>query len=475
MSPRSLLFSSAQETSRLLIQALEELELGVEYCPEIFAAIRELTSRSFDVIVADLDDGPEADFLLKTARELKVSKNAFVFAVAGKTSRVPAKHDNADLVLTKPVIPDQVKYVLLTCDRFLACLRTWVGRSHPAMALKPPLMRSDSAPATLAARPARVNLAALPPVPSPVFARPTAPSRPASLDSGRLRSHFHPAASPALWESTPQRTTTGNVDNSFLWATAVVVVFVSFACAFPSRFQGKRILARIASAVWQASEKTHERVAEPGKPQPRAPENVGRENPKVIRAAASQAHDSAEGGLVSVRVVPVIHSGRLEQVPFVARDMVQAEANPLPEHVPVAATFSPIPESIKLSHPEADTSPSAFGRPSLSLLGELEPVLLSEDMAERLLLEKVEPSYPMQAIKTGLQGTVVLQAWIARDGSMQDLKLVSGSMLLGQAAYEAVKHWRYKPLLRNGKAVTAQTYVTVNFRLPQQSLLSYPH
>jgi len=104
-------------------------------------------------------------------------------------------------------------------------------------------------------------------------------------------------------------------------------------------------------------------------------------------------------------------------------------------------------------------------------MGQLEPVVLSEEVAEQLLSLKVQPNYPQQAVKAGLQGAVVLQAWIAADGSIHELKLVRGSLLLGQAAYEAVKQWRYKPYFLNGKAVEAQTFVTVNFRLPQQSLL----
>ena len=55
---------------------------------------------------------------------------------------------------------------------------------------------------------------------------------------------------------------------------------------------------------------------------------------------------------------------------------------------------------------------------------------------------------------------------IGRDGNIRDLKLVDGSLLLGQAAVKAVKQWRYKPYLRNGVAVEAETYVTVNFKLP---------
>jgi protein TonB len=93
-------------------------------------------------------------------------------------------------------------------------------------------------------------------------------------------------------------------------------------------------------------------------------------------------------------------------------------------------------------------------------------VSLTEDLSQALLLQKVTPSYPEQALKAGLQGAVTLQAWIGKDGGVRDLKLVDGSLLLGQAAVKAVKQWRYKPYLRNGVAVEAETYVTVNFRLP---------
>ena len=91
---------------------------------------------------------------------------------------------------------------------------------------------------------------------------------------------------------------------------------------------------------------------------------------------------------------------------------------------------------------------------------------MAEDLSRALLLQKVTPSYPEQALKARVEGAVILQAWIGKDGSIRDLKLVDGSLLLGRAAVEAVRQWRYKPYLRNGVAVEAQTYVTVNFRLP---------
>jgi protein TonB len=63
---------------------------------------------------------------------------------------------------------------------------------------------------------------------------------------------------------------------------------------------------------------------------------------------------------------------------------------------------------------------------------------------------------------------VVLEAWIGTDGAIRELKLVRGSLLLGKAACDAVKRWRYKPYLLDGKAVEAQTFVTVDFRLPAE-------
>jgi protein TonB len=127
-----------------------------------------------------------------------------------------------------------------------------------------------------------------------------------------------------------------------------------------------------------------------------------------------------------------------------------------------------IPDSLRDPIPMngSTTDRSMTGRLPTSLLGSLEPVSVSEELSAALLLDRVEPSYPQQALRAGLQGPVVLQAWIARDGTIRELKLMRGSFLLGQAAYEAVKQWRYKPYVRNGHAVEAQTYVTVDFRLP---------
>ena len=145
MSPVSLLFSSDEESSRRVVQALSELELEIEPCPDVFTAVEWLTSRSFDVIVADWDSGPEAAFLLKNARELKLNKAAFTLAITSGTSDLAAgtDEDGPDLVLTKPLIPDQIKYAVLSNDRFLGCMKAWIARGDFAQGQRTSYFRSE--------------------------------------------------------------------------------------------------------------------------------------------------------------------------------------------------------------------------------------------------------------------------------------------------------------------------------------------
>jgi len=73
--------------------------------------------------------------------------------------------------------------------------------------------------------------------------------------------------------------------------------------------------------------------------------------------------------------------------------------------------------------------------------------------------------YPAIAHAAGVEGTVVLAAVIARDGSIQNLHVVSGSAMLQQAALDAVRTWRYRPYLLNDEPVEVETTINVIFRL----------
>jgi protein TonB len=182
-------------------------------------------------------------------------------------------------------------------------------------------------------------------------------------------------------------------------------------------------------------------------------------------AALAQTTLSQPNPPLRARAVQV-HALPAEQNPVSPAGTLQADAHLNQDHLPPTALPVLIPESLRAPPPQAAMLRTVSLKRSPSLLSQVEPVSLSEDLSRALLLDKVQPSYPEQALKAGLQGAVVLQAWISKDGSIRDLKLVDGSLLLGKAAVKAVKQWRYKPYVRNGVAVEAETYVTVNFKLP---------
>jgi protein TonB len=77
----------------------------------------------------------------------------------------------------------------------------------------------------------------------------------------------------------------------------------------------------------------------------------------------------------------------------------------------------------------------------------------------------VNPDYPKDARKQGIQGPVILRVQISKAGDVTDVKLISGHPALAQAAINAVQQWKYKPYLLNGYPVEVETQVQVNFTL----------
>jgi TonB family protein len=94
-------------------------------------------------------------------------------------------------------------------------------------------------------------------------------------------------------------------------------------------------------------------------------------------------------------------------------------------------------------------------------------VHLSPGTAE-IVSRPVEPNYPLLAKQMKVQGAVVLEALIGRDGNIQDLHILSGPTILSAAAREAVKQWRFKPYLQSGQAVETEARITVNFTISTQ-------
>jgi protein TonB len=86
-------------------------------------------------------------------------------------------------------------------------------------------------------------------------------------------------------------------------------------------------------------------------------------------------------------------------------------------------------------------------------------------MNEGDLVRKIVPTYPPLARSARIQGTVVLHAMISKQGTIENLRLLSGHPLLAPAAIDAVRQWRYRPYILNNEPVEVETQITVNFSL----------
>lgn len=78
---------------------------------------------------------------------------------------------------------------------------------------------------------------------------------------------------------------------------------------------------------------------------------------------------------------------------------------------------------------------------------------------------RTQPVYPELARSAGVDGTVLVQALVGKDGKVKDVKVVKGNDMLNDAAVTAVRQWVFKPALSNNKPVAVWVAVPVRFSL----------
>ena len=425
----------------MLGQALRELDFDVEYCPEIFSAIEKLTSRSYDVVVADWNESVEAMFVLKTTRELQSNCKAFTIAVAASDEAAAARQAGAALVISRPVVPQKAKYAMLTCKAFVDHMPAWL----PKLGFTVPAEKPASAPITTSAeRPWPVITKSEPQIVEPAYAfEDDFIPNPAAQKAFSSAVRADNSAAPRSW---------GRVG---LCIAAFVVTTLSLVYAL-SRPTPTHSVMRFLGG-------TYSLALDRGK--------AWLHRHETTVQAATETPDTEEITLAPPQAPTRTHSRRattersratLSVPPIEANEPSPALAIPVTTGKSPLASLE-IPDSL---HDSLHSGQAPALKNGVSLATSLEPIDLPEEMARKLLVATVLPKYPDEALRAGMQGPVVLQAWIGRDGSVLDLKLMRGSFLLGQAAYQAVKQWRFQPYIRNGRALQAQTYITVNFKLP---------
>lgn len=153
---------------------------------------------------------------------------------------------------------------------------------------------------------------------------------------------------------------------------------------------------------------------------------------------------------------------------------------------PVTRSYAPTSDS---DAPDVDLNPgeSGGGGPGLPVSGpwvpgstdntpvalepprtekpHLQPVRRSGELMAAMLIHRIDPAYPAIARSAHISGVVHLHAIIGKDGTVHELEVIDGNVLLAQSAKAAVQTWRYRPTLLNGEPVEVETYITVNFVL----------
>jgi len=111
-------------------------------------------------------------------------------------------------------------------------------------------------------------------------------------------------------------------------------------------------------------------------------------------------------------------------------------------------------------HPGSNLTKLEITNPAMNGSGSL-----TTNASEREPISERQPAYPLLAQHMHVQGSVVLQALIGADGVVENLRVLSGPAILASAAEQAVREWRFKPIVQNGQAVESKATITVNFTI----------
>jgi len=450
MALRALLFCKNPDTTKALDALLKEAGIRAELCGDIFAAMEKGTKQPFSTVIVDWSEQPEAGFLLKRARESGLNRSAVAMAIVD-TDPTPEeeREHHLDFLIYRPIVADEAGAVIAKASKQM---RPHVASfvSEGSAALDHPELQESFEPSQ--EDPNLVSIAS---------------DLPESVAHGGSVEEAGDSAVPDAHGHRATPVSAQAILATALSIAALVLLWRSWSTVEYLKNDpegGGHILRQSVAALFF----------------------VDKSGTQSVGTAMTDAQQDAY-----FNRGPAGNGSQAQPLRVVSSDIGLPDSNlrlrpafdfplPTPElHVDAAPVRAPraVPESIRSSAPVSRpvvvavnpqmlpvSPPPASSMPSWQQAGE--PVRLTEDSARALALQTVNAEYPREALPQKLQGAVVLQVAIGRDGSVQELKLVRGYFVLAKAAIAAVKQWRFKPSVVNGRPVEAQTVITVNFTYP---------
>ena len=457
MALRALLFSKSPEPAQLLSAVFQESGIRAEVCSDIFNAIEKGTKQNFSCLIVDWSDQPETSFLLKRARESGMNRNAVAIAIVdNEPSSLELRENRLEFLLYRPIAAEEARAVLAK-----ACQQ--MQMQSAALDTEGDGSRQQFETAEASGEPEDPNLVSI------AGAAPKPRMGTAQADFQDLEPEESTGGDePVNDEEEPERS---RPVLRFRTVCASVLVIAAALCLWRSRAtvlylaQTREGIFHVLRESMSALLYTHSGAQPIGSVVADAQQDA-----YFARSTPTKQGDPTLG-LVSAEV----------SLPEAAVRLPKAFNFPLPtprllhsDPPPMHVERAPVPESLRSAAPigppvvatagTAQIMPVSTPGPQISQFSE--PVHLGEEAARAMLIHSVDPVYPPEAQAQKLQGPVVLQAMIGRDGSVEDLKIVRGYFVLGRAAIAAVKQWRFQPYVLNGHPAEIQTVLTVNFSRP---------
>jgi protein TonB len=523
--PHALLLSPDDQAVNAITAVLEEMSVTCERPLDGASAAQKLNSHSFDLVLVDCENLPAAKLIFDVCRRGKTGNNPVPIAIVDGRAGLPtAFRLGAEQILTKPVARDQARNTIRTAVSRVRkdvqtnehvpeqpasdAIATTTNADVPEERAQAAAAAAGSSQLTSFAEPAPSFFSTLSVqnAPSETLTAPTPTARAQSavaeyqdeIDVAPASPKLMPQAAsqaasvsespvPADYKPKPPLQASGDPVPAEPQKTALTKSqkeITGPVKAAPNQ-PGAKAQAPVSSSYLQGRKKTNGPLVallmltlaggglyaawmfEPGF---RAIAQPQIDRLLILLGMALPPGPSPTLTKPSARVAPAtpaIHGSGSPtpptQIQSTRRDSAAGSATgPATSHAASSAPAVAKPK-VKSSAIEADTAATPSGT---QLPGESSAIILSSKGAENRLAQSAPPIYPIEAHSGSAEGTVVLKEVVDENGKVEGVRLVEGDATLATAAIKAVKQWRYRPYLRDGKAQPFQTVVIIDFQRP---------
>lgn len=253
----------------------------------------------------------------------------------------------------------------------------------------------------------------------------------------------------------------GGGSKKILMAVAALLVVAGLAYFGWTRFSSKN------SGTAQVTPPAPAQTSSTPAPVVSAPSATASEPSATIPAQPSKPSagttSSANSSAIKIEDEPEVVTHKPSSSAIVVKSAAAPKKTPVPSEDAAAPVLNPLavaPANDKHISNLVASAPVNLPKAAPSMLR------ISQGVSQGLLIKRVQPRYPQNALSMRIQGAVQMEATIDKEGNITNLKVVSGDPILARAATEAVRQWRYKPYYLDGDPVEIQTQITVNFKLP---------